>query len=280
MSASILWKTVHPVDLNRITEARVQSHWAVQILSALADACIPAEADDSHTNLGWRSDLEALVGRETPDGYHLTLKIPHLTISLLDSFGKEFASLPLSGKTLEESLQWLDGVVTRFTGRSMDRKPKLRDYEMPDHPVGNGAAFDRQDPDAFQELANWFHNSFALLDAVLEWEEDATLARCWPHHFDVGALLSMGVPYDFAQSIGLGWSPGDSSYSEPYWYVNPYPNPDPPPEEALPSGGHWHREGWFGAVLRGSAVWDNPKGQDQRCREFIDAALKIEKALY
>ncbi|NOZ75875.1 MAG: hypothetical protein GXO90_10985 [FCB group bacterium] len=280
MSDSILWKTVHPVNIDRLAEARVQSHWAIQILSALADACIPVEADDSHTNLGWRADLEALVGRETPDGFHLALKIPFLTISLLDSFGKEFASLPLSGKTIEESLQWVAGVVERFTGRTMEQVPRLRDYEMPDHLVGSGATFDRSDPEAFQELANWFHNSFSLLDDILEWEEDATLARCWPHHFDVGALISMGKPYDFSESIGLGMSPGDSSYSEPYWYINPYPNPEKQPEEELPSGGHWHREGWFGAVLRGSAVWGNPEDQAQHCRQFIDAALKIEKALY
>ncbi len=280
MSDSVSWKTVDEIEVERLVNARLQCHWATQILSAVADVCISPKPDDSHTNLSWRADLEALVGQETPDGFHLALKIPYLTISFLDAFGKEFASLPLAGKSIEEALQWVAGAIERLTGRPMEREPILRDYEMPAHPVGNGASFDRSDPEALQELAHWFHNGFALLESVVDWEEDATHPRCWPHHFDIGALISMGKSYDFSQSIGLGLSPGDEVYPEPYWYVNPYPRPETPPEDELPSGGHWHKEGWFGAVLLGSQIWKEEENQDKLCRQFLDTAISIEKALY
>ncbi|RMF07487.1 MAG: hypothetical protein D6762_07415 [Candidatus Neomarinimicrobiota bacterium] len=279
MSTLVPWKPVQKIDPVRLVQVRKQTHWATQIVSAVADACLDHQTDDSHTNLGWRADLEALVGRKMPQGYQLGLRIPSLNIILLDSFGKEIAALPLSGKTIEEAFHWIRGTVERLLQQKMEKTPAVREYELPDHPVGTGAPFDRSDPEALQQLANWFHNGFSLLNALVEWEEDTTEVRCWPHHFDIGVLLSMGVPYDFSTSIGMGLSPGDGTYEEPYWYVNPYPRPQPEPKQKLPSGGFWHREGWFGAVLRGSKIW-NRSDQEERVRAFLSRALEIEKALY
>ena len=69
------------------------------------------------------------------------------------------------------------------------------------------------------------------------------------------------------------WSPArDDSYAEPYWYVGPYPYPpviDLPP---LAGGGHWHTEGWVGAVLPAS---DYIGATDQRpeVSAFTDSAV-------
>ena len=51
-----------------------------------------------------------------------------------------------------------------------------------------------------------------------------------------------------SRSIGIGFSPGDEYYQEPYLYVSPYPVPKNPTPPALPSGGHWHTKDFFGAV--------------------------------
>src|SRR5262249_57852622 len=68
-----------------------------------------------------------------------------------------------------------------------------------------------------------------------------------PHHFDIATLLDFGE----SRTIGVGLSPGDSSYAEPYFYVSPSPVPKDRSGPALPVG-HWHSQGWFGAVLTGS----------------------------
>lgn len=70
-------------------------------------------------------------------------------------------------------------------------------------------------------------------------------------------------------------SPGDSSYPQPYFYVNPYPRPEDPPEAELAGGGHWHSEVFFGAVLLGEKVTedDSAEAQGSRERSFIQSAL-------
>jgi hypothetical protein len=81
--------------------------------------------------------------------------------------------------------------------------------------------------------------------------------RCWPHHFDLGTLISVESSDDTSsgRSIGAGMSPGDNWYPEPYFYVNPHGLAQVPEERpTLASGGHWHTEGWFGAVLTATSI--------------------------
>ena len=63
----------------------------------------------------------------------------------------------------------------------------------------------------------------------------------------------------------LGFAPGDSSYDEPYFYITPWPYPDTANLPFL-EGGHWHTEGWMGAVLVAS--------------ELIEAGDSADEALY
>jgi hypothetical protein len=103
--------------------------------------------------------------------------------------------------------------------------------------------------------------------------------RCWPHHFDIATLLPGPAAGGGAQqrTIGVGLSPGDASYGEPYWYVTPWPYP-PPPEQlpALPGGGAWHRRGWFGAVLTATAALRPPTAAERArgVSAFIAAASR------
>ena len=85
--------------------------------------------------------------------------------------------------------------------------------------------------------------------------------RLWPHHFDIATLwtLDAGVDAEEARSVGMGLSPGDGTYAQPYWYVTPWPYPQATAEELPPlPAGRWHAEarngGWTGAVLLGEEL--------------------------
>ena len=76
--------------------------------------------------------------------------------------------------------------------------------------------------------------------------------RCWPQHFDIAFLVALEEgPPESARSIGIGVSPGDGYYAQPYLYVSPYPRPDTENLPALPQGGRWHTKDFFGAVATG-----------------------------
>ena len=55
------WKPLHGVDQRRLSEARLQAHYAVQWLARAARAYVPPQPDDGHTNLGWARQLVLLV---------------------------------------------------------------------------------------------------------------------------------------------------------------------------------------------------------------------------
>ena len=100
----------------------------------------------------------------------------------------------------------------------------------------------------------------------------------WPHHFDIATRITLPDAKD--ASIGLGMSPGDDSYDEPYWYVSPWPVP--PATDTLPRlapTSSWHTKDWFGAVLLSSTLPEEAPAQRAALREFLDAALRASRTL-
>jgi hypothetical protein len=157
-------------------------------------------------------------------------------------------------------------------------------YELPAHAVAAGAPLPAFPLPGFAELARYFANAEPLLRAITQGRPGAAPVRCWPHHFDLGTLLThAGVGGDDVSTVGLGLSPGDEGYPEPYFYVTLWPHPRGLPEvlPALPGGGHWHREGWDGAVLPGTRLVETPGARDQEAlaRDFLVSAVRVARGL-
>jgi hypothetical protein len=91
----------------------------------------------------------------------------------------------------------------------------------------------------------------------------------------VGAILTL----DGERSIGLGFTPGDDWYDEPYWYVSPYPAPAADTARpALAGGAHWHDRGWFSAVLTWSAYAGAPD-QGAAVAAYLASAIAADRRL-
>ena len=274
------WKPLGAAFPGGLTEARLQVHWAAQLVSAPGTSLLPKAADDSHTNLGWDSTLGVLVGRNAgPQSLQAGLVFEGLELLVLNG-GRERSSMRLAGRTLQQALAWLGKELA-----GDESALTLPDFEMPVHPVGEGAVFSDAGSEARTELAAWFTNAFTLIHEVAAAEPAASPVRCWPHHFDVASLIALdaGGGAEEARSIGVGFSPGDGSYDQPYFYVTPWPYPDKEDLPPLAAGAQWHRSGWTGAVLTAERVISVPLLEQQRsvqraldgaviaCRELLGA---------
>jgi len=190
---------------------------------------------------------------------------------------RELWSIPLAGQTLQHGLARL--------GRELgadDSALALPAHEMPSHPVGQGGVFSDAGAEARTELAAWFANAFALIRDVVADEPNASPVRCWPHHFDVASLivLDSGVGAEDARSIGVGFSPGDGSYDQPYFYVTPWPYPDVEDLPPLAGGAQWHRGGWTGVVLTGERLLAVSRAQQGRtARQALERGLEACREL-
>jgi hypothetical protein len=239
--------------------ARIELHWAAQVLGAAADGWLEHRADDSHTAMTWASPI--LRGERASSGVSVGLDVATFALVAFDG-DEQREVFPLVGRTLAESMQWVD---RRF---GAPRGIHARDYDMPESPIATGAAF----TGGTAALVPWNDLGLAVLRAAITGDVRATAIRAWPHHFDLGAILYLDTESDAAQ-LSIGLSPGDRSYAEPYFYATPYPLADRP-LPSLAGGGVWRREGWTGAVLTASALHE-----DRQAFEFMTSAIAGGKAM-
>ena len=186
-----------------------------------------------------------MIGAISPSGIAIGVDVEAFAIIGFDARRRD-VSFPLAGKTLAQALLWADG---RY---GTPRGAHLRDYDLPVSPLRTGARFAGY-PEQLAALSRWYQLGYEVLTAVAP----ATGIRIWPHHFDLGAIVD---------GVGVGLSPGDGYYAEPYFYVTPRTGDTRVPQ--LPSG-RWRTEEWSGAVLTATEVGDDPA----IAHAFVAAAL-------
>ncbi len=101
--------------------------------------------------------------------------------------------------------------------------------------------------------------------------------QLWPHHFDLALLWFSGrqVPgvdpndrENADEQMNFGFSTGDSSIPDGYFYITAYPVPDNFMGSMLPEGAYWHTTGFKAAILPYAELVgvDNPQ---QKLRNFL-----------
>ncbi|MGH6968828.1 MAG: hypothetical protein ACREEN_06975, partial [Stellaceae bacterium] len=249
------WRPLRGVDRGRLREARLQAHYAVQWLARAARAYIPARPDDGHTNLGWDERFDGFATHPIRDGVRLGLKIAGLELVVLGG-GSGAPALRLDGQRDAAVRPWLGARIAAL-GLNSGGLDAPAPYALPEHAIAKGAAYAVASlVDALAELAAWFANADRTLDgvrtAMAERQFAASAVRCWPHHFDIATLATLGGAA--ARSVSAGLSPGDAWYDEPYYYVSPYPYPDAARLPPMPPLGHWHTRGFTAAVVPASRI--------------------------
>ncbi len=281
------WETLGAVAPRELADARLQLHWAAQAASAVGKQLLPSRPDYSEQSFQWsgthRALVQGLVEGERP--FRSALRPSSPALLLLSDDGEILRELPLDGRTLDEVYDWMRDEVEMLLGRPLE-KPLERPGELPPHPVGTGAPFSTANATAFDELGRYFGNLDRLLRQTENRNPGASPVRCWPHHFDLATLILLdpGTEPETSQtsrSIGVGLSPGDGTYPEPYLYVLPWPKPEGQDLPALGGGGRWHTEGWTGAVLKASSFTaaGSNGAQAKRVEDFLDSAVATCKGV-
>jgi Family of unknown function (DUF5996) len=268
------WRPIRGGDFGRLREARLQAHHALQWLARAARAFVPPEPDHSHTNLDWDDALDGFVTQPLNGDLALGLRITELTLVLVTPSVQ--VSFALDGRTDADTRLRLGELLAAhdLDPAQLDAKPP---YEIAEHAVAQGAAYAAANlADALSDLAAWFANADRSLGRLRERMTARGLApspvRTWPHHFDMATLTPLETGNaEHARSVNAGLSPGDEHYPEPYFYVSPYPYPDPPKLPALPFG-HWHTRGFMAAILPASQIMPMPDRQ-ATADAFLDAAV-------
>lgn len=264
------WSVLTPSIARELRDSRLQLHYAAQFATALGISYLTPRADDSHTNLGWDPEHEALASREVRALSHavrVAVRPRDMTVIVLldDSIGHR---ITLHGATISQVEARLRSALAAV-GLDGRRFTLRRHYDLPPHPVAGGDPFDTTRSGDFAELTHWYSNAAGLLEE-LRTRIGSSEVRCWPHHFDIATLATIAP----GRTSSAGMLPGDEMYPEPYFYVNAYPVLRPEQFTAQPDGGgSWNTEDWTGAILTGSRLHTDGSNQAAQVRTFFDSAV-------
>jgi hypothetical protein len=273
------WKLLEAVATDTLTDARLQLHWASQVVASVGVTHLKPRPDDSHPNFEWVRGAALFAGHFTEQGDVLRAGLvpATLTLQVLDQTDRPTHELSLQGHTLDEAYDWLAQAITDFTHGERTTRLVRPPYDLPSHPVAEGATFTASE-EGLEMLSRWYANADAFLRELAAGAGGSPV-RCWPHHFDIATLITIdpGVDAEKARTLGVGMTPGDDSIGEPYWYVNPWPRPGGADLPEL-SAGQWHTEGWTGAVLTATDILgdDDPPGLVSR---YLESALRAGRTL-
>ncbi|MEN0000831.1 MAG: hypothetical protein AAF940_08100 [Pseudomonadota bacterium] len=255
-----------------LAQARDNAHAAVQLLYRAAIANIAPMPAEEHTNLGW------VIGGGTFQTHALAnselkadLRLSPLTLVL------GTAQLPLDGVTIEDAVVWLDAQLDEHC-----LKPASATAVTYDLPQSVTALSTFSDHDDLAALALWFDLAARIITDLAASASDIdpgpSPVRCWPHHFDLATYVSLEEgDAEAARGVGVGLSPGDGSYDEPYFYVNPWPHLD---ITALPdpvAPGHWHTAGFVGLVCTATELLQTQE-PTEAAQSFVMSSFAVSRS--
>ncbi|MFC2055387.1 DUF5996 family protein [Chloroflexota bacterium] len=141
------------------------------------------------------------------------------------------------------------------------------------------ARFENEEPRVYNpEDAEKYFTALKNADRIFK-EHRASLSgevspvQLWPQHFDLAfewfgtRIVETGEGVEATQypaQLNLGFSPGDDSYVEPYFYSNPWPfESDQLVDKTLPEGARWFNESWQGTILPYAELVGDSQAEDR-----------------
>jgi len=279
------WQTLTYPDPAKLNAPTQQLHHAAQFVSMLGNSYLPKQADDSHTNLEWLPDRQALASNWIEGSFRLLLQFTDFQLEWQTKNGDIISTFPLTNQTKEAAITWMRLILQEKFKVSQAQLKPIAHFEIPPHPVENGAPFQLITKQLYQELALYRHNAHFILEHFASKYKHASPVRTWPHHFDIGVYIPVAFDEDqnATKSVGIGLAIPDQDIQEHYFYVNHWSRFGETHTYNLPQlpSGYWHTEGWTGAVLPISELVkiDLKEEQARQAETFLETGMKASLSL-
>lgn len=253
-----------------LSQARVQVHWAAQLVSAAAEA-----HGEGGGNLHWHHEREMLASPPLgADGFRCGLHPASMDLILFrdDERGgaQLLEALTLDGVRYHRAFDWLEEALSAVSDGALSRSLERHRHSLPPHPLATGAPFAITDAEENRELARWFADADLALGSVASLHGVAG-----PSFEPAHASLRLHIPVDERGRVVAGMSPGDAGVPEPHFFALPEPRPAVRELLVLSEGGQWRTAGWFGAILCASRLARPEAGrQPRQVLVFLETAIE------
>lgn len=271
--------------------ARAEAHRAGQLIAQAARANLDAEPAYMRTRLFWNAAQANLTSQaiqaDALGEVHLRLQLAPLTIEVLLNDAPAFeggaSAWRLATSPVLTAAQWLDDALGKL---GLAPAAAFDPDDIPEEVAGLERFTDAAGADGAAATLNaWYDLADRRLKEIKFIADGASLdpgadaVTCWPHHFDIATYVQLrpGDP-ERAPGVGVGMSPGDAYYAEPYFYVTPYPQPAPDGLPPAPTPGRWRREGFIALIATASELLAGDDAE-ARLRHFLIDAFALGRSL-
>lgn len=256
--------------------ARVELHWALQIVASVGATLLPWREDQEQTALhwdprGWLVSAEAKPSKSLEAA--LNIGNMHL-LFLAHPKGVNYdpvAEFTLPGHRLEDGYQWLEKQLADYLDHPLEHLRRLSEltWKLPHHPLEGGSIFVIAGP-AFQELQRWYGNSHLLLNQLQQqYQKKSGRLLCWPQNLEQAFVYK-----ETDRHLQLGFSAGNDELKEPYLFVRPLWNLNVHAQPQL-GVGHWQQSE---AVLSATDLLSRPDAASQQAlawRFYTEAMQRV-----
>lgn len=268
-----------PKVLNPYT---LQLHHAAQLVAMVGHGLLPKEADDSQSNMEWIDRRGALLGNDIPLARTIRMGLLYhpFELHIFDHNLDSLDNLNLEGRTKQTAINWIKDHITALGGDAAQVKP-IEHFDIPHHPLEDGAEFELPNPIYHLEMAKYRSNADLVLKEIQLKFEQASEVRIWPHHFDTGLYIPLAFDETgkATHSIGIGLAVANEVVDEYYYYVNHWQQSGQAAPKKLPDlkgGGQWTKKKNKMAVLSASALLTHTEAAEQyhQTLEFLESAIQ------
>jgi len=260
--------------MQNYTSTDQQIHILCQVIAKASRTFVPKKEDDSHTNLGFDSLGNRIVGRwidTKKEQVLLTLNLANQTFEWINRQQEIVSSTETIGKTITEietdisnklSLLELDN-----SGFMDDLHYEIPTYSFTGNPIQKISKVDMVTWANYRLLAN------EACAAILNYLSVDGEIRIWPHHFDTGIYVAANQN----MGIGFGLAMEDQMAGAPYLYMSGYPSTgelDFSTTKELAFGKWILSEYWNGAIITLEELDDFPRAGTTFIIEVLNWYLK------
>lgn len=154
------WQDVGNRHPKSLAEARLQLHYAAQVISAAADALLEPKPGGEHRCLEFLPEAGALVTApvEASQPFRVGMSVSELELVVFDPDGAPLDHFELGGQTLADAFAWAGELATR-AGIEPGELELPRTAKIPPHPLAEGGAFSKTVSLGTREIGRYFSNT-------------------------------------------------------------------------------------------------------------------------
>ncbi len=258
-----MWQKHNLINIQELEKARNQIINAIQLVSAAPRSFM--KKDTVYADwLYWEKETNSFDTKSFGNKEKIKISFDFRNFILtIAGQGNHIEHLVLSGITYPMAYGWMKIKLDSFS-LDGDKYNDQTPYSL-ENPLGADEEMNITNQNAFDELAIYYSNAFYVLEHLQKlYDLDGNII-CNPEDLSISLILS-----DTNKGITCGFSPGNSDYIEPFYFIEVFNIQAVPSFDKGELIGIWNTKNWNGSLLLASQfITLNQEEEEKRITEFF-----------